>query len=562
MKNATIAKLSQAVSDLYAAALQVTERRGPALSMSAEEEGRAELPREWLAHLAVKTNHFRAASQFRKSVDDSESNRYGDEIGRLQAAEADVKKALDAAKRGVSDSISLDLKSLQGVIATNLARANKDNDLIYLEAVPSAANLAKIAPAVMVKPTLPKEIEDPIQFLRPAPPPAFGAPLFQALVPYGVHVAISVYEDRKETLVRDEISNQKTELDALASSTLQSLGLPGSLQAQDQASAIPPSLLRKGEEIRLDGGVPKLKRLAADVAKIASTDDAMLRETLAILDQEATEDAQVRSTFSEQRWTRPASEEAAHQYRSQHAEFRRTLDQAMRSDAIVREKLSDWEDAIDVLAGGESALNAFIPKPSFSGAARGGARGPVGDSARALRLALEELDDLQDSRASCVAEAKALGKADDIRPAAMREAGRLAAAGSGAGGNLVVQASEFESLFEEELGKYARFTNEMRNNAAAQEDKLEQIAVSGGSCSLETRVWDPHDFSTHLQTLNKAFVESRSVDTATKRREGALQNLDLAFAKYRELLSNLVEGLNVSSTSHRRLKSGERRRWC
>ncbi|KDN53419.1 BRO1-domain-containing protein [Tilletiaria anomala UBC 951] len=516
LKNATIAKLSMQVSALYEAALAVTERSGPSMSMKTDEQARCDLPRDWVSHLTVKRLHFRAAAQYRKSRDDMESNRYGDELGRLQAAEVDVKKALDASKRNVSDTIVSDLRSLHGTIVANLSRATKDNDLIYLQPVTTVANLSKIAPALMVKSVLPKEVEDPFTFLRISPSPAYGVPLFQALVPYGVHVAISIYEDRKETLIREELTSRQIDLDAVASSSLQSLGLPGALQAQDQNLPIPPSLLRKGEEIRLDGGVSKLQRLINDVSKIANADVGILEDSVAILDQEAVEDEKVRRSVAGRPWTRPASEEAAQQYRSHITQFQYTLEQAQKSDGIVKEKLADWADTIDVLSSGEAALDAFIPKASSS--ASSSAQNPV---AQSLRAALEELDDLRDSRAAAVAEAKALGRSDDIRSLAMKEAAKLTATSSSGVTSLVVQTSHFESLFHQEIRKYDKYLKEINHSAAAQEKKLEEITQ-----------------------LNNDFNTSRSVDTSTKRREKALQNLDLAHAKYKELSSNLVEGLN------------------
>lgn len=75
LKNATIAKLSQAVSEFYAAALEVTERKAASSTMKAEDRGKADLPREWVAHITVKKHHFKAAAQFRKSVDDLETSR-------------------------------------------------------------------------------------------------------------------------------------------------------------------------------------------------------------------------------------------------------------------------------------------------------------------------------------------------------------------------------------------------------------------------------------------------------------------------------------------------------
>ena len=38
-------------------------------------------------------------------------------------------------------------------------------------------------------------------------------PLFERLVPYAVHLAISIYDDRKDSFVKEEIASRKEELD-------------------------------------------------------------------------------------------------------------------------------------------------------------------------------------------------------------------------------------------------------------------------------------------------------------------------------------------------------------
>lgn len=160
--------------------------------------------------------HFAAASQYRKSCDDLGSNRYGDELGRLKIAELNIKRASDVSKKGVSPHIISDLESLRKVIQTNVTRASKDNDLIYLEPVTSASNLPPIPGADMVKVMLPPQIANPIPLLRLEPAPALGNPLFRELVPYGVHIAISIYDDRKDEHVRERISERLNELDVIA----------------------------------------------------------------------------------------------------------------------------------------------------------------------------------------------------------------------------------------------------------------------------------------------------------------------------------------------------------
>lgn len=51
----------------------------------------------------------------------------------------------------------------------------------------------------------------------------------------------------------------------------------------------------------------------------------------------------------------------------------------------------------------------------------------------------------------------------------------------------------------------------------------------------------------NLQNCNKEFLDSRRDDAVVKEREQALQALDLAYFKYREITRNLDEGFQVSS---------------
>lgn len=518
MKDATIAKLAEKVADFYASSLQaVSEVASDSSKADPADTAKLTLPSGWENHITVKRWHFAAAAQYRKACDDLGANRYGDELGRLHLAEQHVKKALDSAKRGVSDAITSDLKSLQGILQTNIARATRDNDLIYLEAVTPASNLAPIQAAAMVKPVTPVEIAQPIAHLRDSPKPAFGRPLFAELVPYGVHLAISIYDDRKDSFVRDTIGGRRDELDAIATSTLQSLNLPGSLQALEQPMGLPPSLLRKHEEVAAEGGLERLRRIAHDVARIAATDRDTLAEALALIEHEEREDESVRASFSSQGWGRQPSNEVNRELKQQAAEYHDTLVKAAASDEIVRRKLEDWEDLIDVLGGNVEGLEAFVPSsnPSLSSSSASRGSDKQVQAVRALREQLEHLDDLLDSRSACVTEAKALASNDDIRPLVMREAASIS---NSSGGE--VTAADFEELFDKELAKYSRFKADLDASAASQASLLDVI-----------------------KERNTAFVEARKSDATIQRREKALQNLDAAYVKYRELSSNLVEGL-------------------
>ena len=55
----------------------------------------------------------------------------------------------------------------------------------------------------------------------------------------------------------------------------------------------------------------------------------------------------------------------------------------------------------------------------------------------------------------------------------------------------------------------------------------------------------PKILISNLQNLNKQFLNSRKDDPAIKDRESALQALELAYFKYREITRNLEEGFKV-----------------
>ena len=137
--DATIAKLAAKVADYYDAA------HYQAVSSSV-------FPQQWIIHVHVKNLHFNAAAQYRKGCEALSAGKYGEEIARLHLAESHVKKAMEYHKQ-LGAAVLNDLKGLQAVLASHLARAEKDNNIIYLEIVPKVENLSAIGRAEMVTPT-------------------------------------------------------------------------------------------------------------------------------------------------------------------------------------------------------------------------------------------------------------------------------------------------------------------------------------------------------------------------------------------------------------------------
>lgn len=60
------------------------------------------------------------------------------------------------------------------------------------------------------------------------------------------------------------------------SSALQSLNLPGSIQALERPAGLPPSLLKKAEEVESEGGVQRIESLLNEVQRLSRSNSKIL----------------------------------------------------------------------------------------------------------------------------------------------------------------------------------------------------------------------------------------------------------------------------------------------
>ncbi|ORX79707.1 BRO1-domain-containing protein [Basidiobolus meristosporus CBS 931.73] len=496
MKDAIIAKLAESVASFYDAAYDLASHNALGSLFG----------QQWMAQMHIKANHFHAAALFRKSSECIGQNKYGEEISRLRGADEYVRKGLELQRSG-RESVINDLKSLQAIIQKNLNRAEKDNDMIYLELVPDLTNIAAITPANMVKPTPPSEITSPGSFMTEQS--VIGPPLFSKLVPFAVHQAASIYADRKDQLIKHDVVDFLDELDTEYLDFLQSVNLPGSLQALEQPIGLPPSLLAKADEVRSDGGASHLDSIIATIKDLAARDSSLLDEAFASLTQEAEDDEEMRAQFAG-RWTRPSSRSLTVNLTEQGQKFKQTLESAAKSDSIVRAKLESWRKFIDLLSGSRSELERAVP-------ALNGASGLDNDIIGQLQALLYEMDEKMKARKKLVAEVRGFAEQDDIGPSLLRATVAISANASSPIVN--IETSHFEDLFSQELRKYEHYLELVKEESVAQEELLE-----------------------NLKEINGQFVATRRNSSQVQSREKALQNLDVAYGKYKEILNNLQEG--------------------
>ncbi|TFY67754.1 hypothetical protein EVG20_g3830 [Dentipellis fragilis] len=494
--NGIVARLSAQASTLYATALSKIQDASPSIKHV--------FPSDWTRHIEAKQLHFLAAAQYRKGIDDLEADRYGHEIGRLIVAQSAAKKGYDIARRGnVAPAVLQDVKSLLGIVEKNLARAERDNDLIYHKDVPSASALPTIQPASMVQSITPPEILDPKKAIGD------NQVIFHSLLSYGARLAIEIYHDRRQGYLKDEIVNRAQHLSDKANDTIRALNLPASLDALEKPIGLPPSLLKKAEEVRLENGPLRIEKLIEDIQMLAQRDSQILSDAMDILDDEAEEDENFRV---ERHTERLPSHEANLELTTKAQGYQGAIAHAGDSDAVVRLRWHEWEANITQLTWDEARLEACVPSSTLPANGTDKSNSETHMHARKLRLALEKLDDLSRARADLVRRAELLVDADDIEPQVVHAAASIERWTE-------VHSSMFDEILDEELVKFEKFHNDIEEGAVQQEDLLNVI-----------------------RTENDAFLLSRKDDPSVKEREHALQSMDLAYHKYKEIIRHLDEG--------------------
>ncbi|KAI0649086.1 BRO1-domain-containing protein [Trametes meyenii] len=498
-KNGLIAKLAAKVGNFYASAVKYIKDASPSIKHT--------YPSYWVAHLETKHFHFLAAAQYRKSLEDLEGHNYGHEVARLIEAQTLAKKGYDVARRGgVAPAVQQDIKSLLDIVHKNVTRAERDNDLIYHKDVPPASALPAISEVAMAQPVVELSLQDPKTIV------GRDAVIFGELMGWGARLAIDIYSERRRDWIAEEVQARQRGLNDALSSTLDSLNLPASLDALDRPVGLPPSLIKKAEEVKVEGGPDRIETYIRDVQALAKHVASLLDEAMDVLDQEVDEDETLREN-------RPGLErlpslEANRELITKEQQYRKVLEQAQDSDSLVRKKWEEWEDSITQLTWPEDELELSIPSSTVAYSQRAGTTiaDPTRAHARALRTLLERLEDLSKSRVEIVARVDRLAGSDDITQ-------RVSKAATAMEQWVNVQPAMFEDILDEELSKYDKFRVQLEENGEKQEELLRSV-----------------------KERHAEFIRSRKEDAIVKERELALQSLDLAYHKYKEIVRNLEEG--------------------
>ncbi|KAJ8035530.1 Programmed cell death 6-interacting protein [Holothuria leucospilota] len=377
MKDAIIAKVASANSDLYAEALKLLQ----------VPHVRDNVNKEWIPIVAGKQALMHGYSEYYQALVCRSSKKYGEEIARLIHA-VDLLKATETRGGGL-----LKMKPLLSKYEKELAAAKKDNDLIYSDVIPSVSSLkspegAIIAKVIEFKGPLCEDFSD----------------LFEKLVPLAVHNAMVTYENRKVGIVNREVSKLR-ESTQLMNTVLASLNLPAAVEDLG-GDNVPQSLLEKSQKLQAAGGLESIDQLFSELPDLLERNRQILSEATRELDAETAADKEMKERFKE-KWSRTPSDQLTAGFRTEGNKYKQILDNAIQADQVVKEKYNNNRNYIAILSQTEKDIAAVLPPASAASALKDS------DVVAELRNHLSKVDAIKNERE--VLESEIKSASSDIR---------------------------------------------------------------------------------------------------------------------------------------------------
>ena len=495
LKDGLISKLAAKVSDFYDQAAEFGTNSDV-------------ISTDWIHHMTAKHHHFAAAAQYRASRECLEKQMYGEEVARLRDSLVCVNEGLKES-RWINRIVLADLNGLKSKVSDDLKRAEKDNDIIYLMNVPPKSELKTLDRAGMATPRAPEEVTNPLSMLGEKS--EYGQPLFARLVPYAVHFAATIYVERRNRLVNTQIIDQLEALTTQAREVLQSLNLPGSLQALEKPLGVPGNLVHSAEDVRQAEGLHRIRRTMRETSRIREEDVTLYHSGCQALQREAAEDERARTKYGTDRWPREPSALAGQQHHNRASEIEAWLKSAQSSDDLVASKVKEQEHILTILSGTKRDIEDYIPSARMVSVPP-----EIQEAADDVREVLNRLSILESDRKKTIEALRLKVKRDDIDSALLTETARLERDFP----MQRVEAVQFEPLFEERLHYYDADREKVQKEKETHNDTIDR-----------------------LRRANTAYLAakggSNGAGLVSKEREEALQRLNVGIMKYKEIVKNL-----------------------
>lgn len=257
MKASIVCKLASQIVAFYNSALECARHRLVSGVVDVS----------WVHHMEFQRDSFKGLAEYWQAVahhDDATSSGfgYGSEICRLRKAERIISNVLQYGKNNkIPASLIAATDNVYTVVQRARMNAEKDNDGVYHELIPSESSLTEVPPIPMVR------CSDMPEYYNNE------KPFFSDLVPKEVKVLVTKYQESTENILRD-CSGTASKATNEGRAALSELGLPGSLELFKSGGMLPENLWVKIQRIQSLGGISELN------AKYSNLESASARARL------------------------------------------------------------------------------------------------------------------------------------------------------------------------------------------------------------------------------------------------------------------------------------------
>lgn len=315
----------------------------------------------------MKQKYFLSLAQYHHALSDIATEQLGHALARLNIADANAREAQRTISYLTSHTSTLPtdsstiltetLKSHISFISDSKTIAQKDNDFIYHQIIPSETQLPAIGKLSLAKPTSLTELYKPEEVQR-----IIGGDLFAKLIPMSVTQSASMYSEEKAKLLRAE--QEKSDIaDGELVAALDHLQLPGSLKRfteskEDvfQGLRKPPQVVREiAKEVAASERTGRTANLMGKLQQLRAKAKDGIQNSLRQLEEEERECENMRGKYGSD-WTQVPSAGLTGSLRQELKGHAETLSQAQGNDDLLEAQWLKYRGDIEILASGEDGL--------------------------------------------------------------------------------------------------------------------------------------------------------------------------------------------------------------
>ena len=467
MRPGTIAKIAQQAGKFYSVCHDIAEK---AVLVH-------KIDRKWSGTCAFQASaFFGAAAYWQSQADREKANEalkdYGNEVMRLHVAQRHLQQAVAVGTSYRLPAVTTSpIEQMLTKVREEVDRADNDNRMVYMSAVPTEAELEAITAVAQVKPQQTSLIPDAS---NPIPV------IFKFLLPVHVQMQVMSLQEKVDSILR-KASADSVEATNGMRATLGSLGLPGALEAyKDELTGghvspcLPDNLWAKIEHIQglADGETPSMA-----LAKRMGDVDFALTRTGRILEVVFRNLQQARDSDEEFRKRCPtvttkdiqSTDMLTADLRNHAERLKMSFKKAQSETDVIRRNLGNANggaDGMGLLGNSRAELQASMPAPDLLDMS------PTSHSGGALPAEVIELETLlmqaveqMEVRDAAVATLEAFSKKDFTAMVLQQ-------------GVAVPDAGAIEATNEEILQEASPSVLAMDKSIVAQETLIAEILLS------------------------------------------------------------------------------------